>query len=85
MTLSGWFLLAIGVTPLPAAVYFGIAKMVERRRVIDAISRTETINGEEYSVYTLTHHVLRERSTGRLGIALERGARKRTDHYRRRD
>lgn len=35
--------------------------------------RTEIVNGREYSVYTLTHPVLRERSTGRLGIALQSG------------
>jgi hypothetical protein len=73
MTAWGWLLLAVGSAPLVAAVYFGMAKTAARRAAIDATSRTETINGQEYSVYTLTHPVLRERSTGRLGIALERG------------
>jgi hypothetical protein len=73
MTALGWLLLAVGSAPLVAAVYFGMAKTAARRTAIDATSRTETINGQEYSVYTLTHPVLRERSTGRLGIALERG------------
>jgi hypothetical protein len=73
MTAWGWLSLAVGLVPLVAAVYFGTAKNRGAAKVVDAISRTETINGQEYSVCTLTHPVLRERSTGRLGIALERG------------
>jgi len=62
-----------GILPIGAAVYFGIVGDAVRRRAIDATRRTETVNGREYSVYTLGHSVLREKSTGRLGIALERG------------
>jgi hypothetical protein len=74
MSYLGWATLIIWVI-----VFFGVPIYLDRaygavrRRRIDATRRTEKLNGHEYSVYTLTHPVLREKSTGRLGIALEHG------------
>jgi hypothetical protein len=75
-TMSPWGWLSItvfGFAPMAAAIYFTVADGKARRRVINATCRAEIVNGPEYSVYTLKHPVLRERSTGRLGVALERG------------
>ena len=69
MSFWGWLSLTVfGFAPIVGGIYFDAA----RRRAIDAIRRTEIVNGQQYSGYTLTHPVLRERSTGRLGLALER-------------
>jgi hypothetical protein len=74
MNLFGGLVITVfGLGPLAGGIYFGIKEDAARRRLIDPTRRAEKINGLEYSVYTLEHRVLREKSTGRLGIALERG------------
>jgi hypothetical protein len=63
----GWLAVIIfGALPLVVAI-FGAHPEAERKR------RTETIDGKDYSVYTLSHSVVREKKTGRVGIALQRG------------
>jgi hypothetical protein len=44
------------------------------RREIEATRRVETINGQEYSVSTQIFDIVREKRTGRIGLAMERGA-----------
>ncbi len=43
-------------------------------RKIAATRGAEVIHGKEYSVVTQTLQIVREKRTGRMGIALERGA-----------
>jgi hypothetical protein len=68
--------IVFGVLPMAAGFFFaifGTREDAERKRQIDATRRTETIDGKDYSVYTLPRSVVREKKTGRVGIALQRG------------
>ena len=78
MTYLGWISLAVifGL-PMTYVVLRIVGEMRADSRIrkrVAATRRTETINGREYSVVTRCLPVVRERSTGRTGIALDRGA-----------
>lgn len=68
-----WFAVITFVAILVAAGIFGAREDADRKRRIDATRRTETIDGKDYSVYTLPRSVVREKKTGRVGIVMQRG------------
>ena len=73
MTGSGWYSFAIlGAGSAVAAGCFAIKQDAAGRRTSNATRPSEIINGRKYSVYRLTHPVLREMRTGRLGVQLRR-------------
>lgn len=66
--------LAIVLLPYVGMIILAYRGDARRRKHIDAIRRTEIFNGREYSVYTLEHPLVREKSTGRIGIVIESGS-----------
>ena len=67
------------VLPIAAASYSAVIGDAVHRRVINASPRTQVVDGREYSAWTLKHPILREKNTGRFGIALQRGYTMRAD------
>jgi len=74
----GWIIGgAVLCLPLSYAVFMSVAEWRAEspiKKRVAATRRTEVIDGKEFSVVTKTLPVVREKRTGRLGIALERGA-----------
>ncbi len=78
MEYLGWIIGAIifGI-PMTYAVFRVAGEMRAGSRIrnrVAATRRTEIIDGKEYSVVTKSLPIVREKRTGRIGIAMERGA-----------
>jgi len=74
----GWTIVAIVIgVPMTYAVLRVVSEWRAESRLKSKIAvtrRTEVIDGKEYSVVTKTLPIVREKRTGQMGIALERGA-----------
>lgn len=78
MEYLGWIIgtIVFGI-PMTYAVLWVAAEMRTESRIRQRVAttrRTEVIDGKEYSVVTKSLPIVRERRTGRFGIALERRA-----------
>jgi hypothetical protein len=73
MSIVGALLCVVVIAAWVAMSVLGNREQCARQNKIDSTRHSETINGKEYSVYTEKRNLVKEKRTGRIGIATEAG------------